>query len=120
MKVKVVNLTGLHLISVVKIKNTVIVASIVLVALVFSLFAKIYRGDAETAEVYAEVEKIIIIDAGHGGTDDGEKMGGITEADVTLESARLLKEVKDAGIYPYFHVLEGLLARHNKVASSQR
>lgn len=35
----------------------------------------------------------IVIDAGHGGTDDGENAGSITEADVTLEYAKLLKLV---------------------------
>lgn len=34
----------------------------------------------------------IVIDAGHGGKDVGEKTGGITEADLTLEYAKLLKE----------------------------
>lgn len=33
----------------------------------------------------------IVIDAGHGGTDKGESAGGVTEADVTLEYAKLLK-----------------------------
>lgn len=33
----------------------------------------------------------IVIDAGHGGTDKGENVGRITEADVTLEYAKLLK-----------------------------
>ena len=33
----------------------------------------------------------IVIDAGHGGSDVGEKLGNITEADITLEYAKLLK-----------------------------
>lgn len=33
----------------------------------------------------------IVIDAGHGGTDKGENAGGITEADIALEYAKLLK-----------------------------
>lgn len=33
----------------------------------------------------------IVIDAGHGGTDKGENMGNITESDVTLEYAKILK-----------------------------
>ena len=33
----------------------------------------------------------IVIDAGHGGSDKGEKSGDITEADVSLEYAKLLK-----------------------------
>ena len=40
----------------------------------------------------------IVIDAGHGGTDKGENAGGITEADVTLEYAKLLKtSLENAG-----------------------
>lgn len=34
----------------------------------------------------------IVIDAGHGGTDSGEKSGKDTEADITLSYANLLKE----------------------------
>lgn len=34
----------------------------------------------------------IVIDAGHGGKDQGEKSGAITEANVTLEYSKLLKE----------------------------
>ena len=33
----------------------------------------------------------VVIDAGHGGSDKGEKSGDITEADVSLEYAKLLK-----------------------------
>ena len=34
----------------------------------------------------------IVIDAGHGGKDVGEKQGTVTEADITLEYAKLLKQ----------------------------
>ena len=34
----------------------------------------------------------IVIDAGHGGKDSGEKLGTITEANVALEYSKLLKE----------------------------
>ncbi len=34
----------------------------------------------------------IVIDAGHGGKDVGEKQGAVTEADITLEYAKLLKQ----------------------------
>lgn len=34
----------------------------------------------------------IVIDAGHGGKDVGEKSGGVTEADITLSYAKILKE----------------------------
>ena len=34
----------------------------------------------------------IVIDAGHGGTDTGEKLGEYTEANITLEYAKMLKQ----------------------------
>lgn len=41
----------------------------------------------------------VVIDAGHGGTDRGEKAGGITEADITLEYANSLKqELENSGL----------------------
>lgn len=33
----------------------------------------------------------IVIDAGHGGTDSGEKLNGVTESDLTLDYAKILK-----------------------------
>ena len=44
----------------------------------------------------------IVIDAGHGGTDKGEKLNGITEADVTLEYAKLLKNSLEEKGYKVF------------------
>lgn len=44
----------------------------------------------EKEELPADVYDIVI-DAGHGGTDQGENAGSITEADVALEYAKLLK-----------------------------
>ena len=44
----------------------------------------------------------IAIDAGHGGTDDGEKINGVTEADVTLEYAKLLKSKLEEKGYKVF------------------
>lgn len=41
----------------------------------------------------------IVIDAGHGGSDVGEKVSSITEADLTLEYAKLLKENLEANGY---------------------
>lgn len=41
----------------------------------------------------------IVIDAGHGGKDTGEKAGGVTEADLTLEYAKLLKDSLEAKGY---------------------
>jgi N-acetylmuramoyl-L-alanine amidase len=45
----------------------------------------------EETELPEEVYDIVI-DAGHGGKDEGEKSGNVTEADITLEYAKLLKE----------------------------
>lgn len=44
----------------------------------------------------------IVIDAGHGGTDSGEKLNGITEANVTLEYAKLLKDSLENKGYKVF------------------
>ena len=44
----------------------------------------------------------IVIDAGHGGTDKGEKLGGITESDITLEYAKLLKNSLEENGYKVF------------------
>ncbi len=41
----------------------------------------------------------IVIDAGHGGSDKGEIAGGITEADMTLEYANLLKAKLESNGY---------------------
>lgn len=46
--------------------------------------------DVEKCELPSNIYDIMI-DAGHGGTDKGEKSGAITEADLTLEYAKLLK-----------------------------
>lgn len=45
----------------------------------------------ETASLPEEIYDIVI-DAGHGGKDVGERSGSITEADLTLEYAKSLKE----------------------------
>lgn len=44
----------------------------------------------------------IVIDAGHGGTDKGEKAEGYTEADITLEYAKLLKNSLEEKGYKVF------------------
>lgn len=44
----------------------------------------------------------IVIDAGHGGTDKGETKDGITEADITLDYAKLLKEKLEEKGYKVF------------------
>lgn len=64
-----------------------------------SFYEKTYNGKdyslssikLETANLPEEIYDIVI-DAGHGGKDDGEKSGVITEADLALEYAKLLKE----------------------------
>lgn len=51
--------------------------------------------NVEDTEISEEVYDIVI-DAGHGGSDSGEKSGKDTEADITLEYANLLKEKLEA------------------------
>lgn len=51
-------------------------------------YLSVYLQDSELPdEIYD-----IVIDAGHGGTDPGEKSGNDTEADIVFEYAKLLKE----------------------------
>lgn len=51
-------------------------------------------------EVY---DKIVVIDAGHGGDDKGYSEGRISEKDITLEVLLLLQEkLKDSGIKVYY------------------
>lgn len=52
----------------------------------------------EKAELPEEIYDIVI-DAGHGGKDDGENAGPVTEADITLEYAKLLKDELDKNGY---------------------
>lgn len=64
-----------------------------------SFYDKTYNGKEykissikiENTTLPAEIYDIVI-DAGHGGKDVGERAGSITEADLTLEYAKLLKE----------------------------
>lgn len=53
-------------------------------------------------EVLPEDVYDIVIDAGHGGTDNGENSGNITEADVTLEYAKTLKSSLEEKGYKVF------------------
>lgn len=41
----------------------------------------------------------IVIDAGHGGSDKGEMLNGITESDITLEYAKILKDKLESSGY---------------------
>lgn len=52
----------------------------------------------EDAQLPEEIYDIAI-DAGHGGKDNGENVGSITEADITLEYAKLLKQSLDENGY---------------------
>lgn len=75
-----------------KYRNTALVSLIVLIALIFSFFAKIYRSDI-TSEVSAD-ERIFIIDAGHGGEDPGtSSKDGILEKDLNLQISIILGEM---------------------------
>ena len=53
----------------------------------------------QVINMYNRATKKVVIDAGHGGSDVGEKVGSITEADLTLEYAKLLKENLEANGY---------------------
>ncbi len=92
MKIKVINLSKINVFRHI---NMVIVAIIVLVSLVFSFFAKMYRDDLEfeALETMTE-EKIIILDAGHGGEDAGTTgVNGKLEKDLNLQIVLMLGEM---------------------------
>ena len=90
MQIKVINLRKYNPF---RYKNTIIVALIVLSSLIFSFFAKIYRDDREYVEVISD-EKIIIVDAGHGGEDAGATgINGVHEKDLNLQMALTLGEM---------------------------
>ena len=90
MQIKVINLRKYNPF---RYKNTIIVALIVLSSLIFSFFAKIYRDDREYVEVISD-EKIIIVDAGHGGVDAGATgINGVHEKDLNLQMALTLGEM---------------------------
>lgn len=63
-------------------------------------FNKVNHDDKEYSLLTMSIEDAslpeevydIVIDAGHGGKDVGERQGAVTEADLTLEYAKLLKQ----------------------------
>ena len=90
MQIKVINLRRYNPF---RYKNTIIVALIVIASLIFGFFAKIYRDDREYVEAISD-EKIIIVDAGHGGEDAGATgINGVHEKDLNLQMALTLGEM---------------------------
>ena len=90
MQIKVINLRRYNPF---RYKNTIIVALIVIASLIFGFFAKIYRDDREYVEAISD-EKIIIVDAGHGGEDAGATgINGVYEKDLNLQMALTLGEM---------------------------
>ena len=94
MKIKILDLTRLNLMSIIRLKNTIIVASIVLIAVVFSFYAKVYMEDIDASEASVVSENIIILDAGHGGEDSGAiGVNGAFEKDLNLQVSLIIGEM---------------------------
>ncbi len=77
-------------------KSTMVSIGFLLVVLVF--FIIIYANKPVPVVSYMAVNKIIVVDAGHGGTDSGAVRDNIIEKDITLSiSKKLAKKLSDAG-----------------------
>lgn len=75
-------------------------AAMVLGGILFIALVFIARGGPPTEEVfsYAVANKVIVIDAGHGGIDTGASRGNVVEKDITLAIAkRLAKDLSQSG-----------------------
>lgn len=90
MKVKVINLSKINP---KRYKSQIMVASIVLISILFGLFFKIKREEYDAEAASAE-EMLVIIDAGHGGEDVGATgVNGVYEKDLNLSLAFILGEM---------------------------
>jgi TonB-dependent SusC/RagA subfamily outer membrane receptor len=69
-----------------------------LAALIVTLFAFKYKSLNHTSPVPANEAMIVVIDAGHGGSDAGAKSpdGSYTEAQLTLQLAKKIQELSSA------------------------
>lgn len=77
-------------------KSIVITVSILFLILCISVIANTKKY--EPVMTYTVVNKIIVIDAGHGGTDTGAVRGDIIEKEITLGiSQKLAKKLGEAG-----------------------
>ena len=90
MKVKVINLRKINPF---RYKAEMLIASLVLVSIIFGFLFKIDKGDYD-AEAASAREMLIILDAGHGGEDVGATgVNGVYEKDLNLSLAFILGEM---------------------------
>ena len=92
MKIKVINLRKINIF---RSKSTIIVVIIVLFSLICGSLSKVYRNNIalDAVETISD-EKIIILDAGHGGEDVGATgVNGIFEKDLNLQVTMSIGEI---------------------------